>query len=136
MNSDQQEARQNLEARFQRTFNYDVAELAAEHCEAEGLVDAAGCCRASHDLLSQRLWSRFTFNWSIFINPGGTSNRAGQFMLAKLEFTVSWAVAKGMCTAEVRAAETTALERLQVLWREWAGYMVTHLPEFESALDV
>lgn len=135
MSLDRQGARRNLEVRFLGTFNYDVTELAAEHCQAEGLGDAASRCRASHDLLSQQLWTLFTFDWSIFINPGGTSNRTSQFLLAKLEFTVAWAVTK-TCTAEVRATETAALERLQVLWREWAGYMVTTSPEFEAALDV
>lgn len=135
MNTAQRAARQDLEARFRHAFSYDVAELAAEHCEAEGLVGAALRCRDSHDLLNRRLWEQFAFDWQeVFENPGGTSGRAARLVRAKLEFTVAWAVGNGFSAAEVHTAEITALECLRALWREWAGYMVTSSPEFELAL--
>ena len=53
-------------------------------------------------------------------------------MSAKLELTALWTVA-GLDAAETQAAAAAALACLDVLWREWAGYMVTTL-EFEAAL--
>ena len=126
-------ARQTLETRFQNTFTYDVSEPAAEHCQAEGLLEAAERCETLHEPVSRALWRLFTFNWTeVAPNPGGTGGRASAFMLAKLELTATWAVT-GADAAETRTAEKAALECLHVLWPQWAGYMVTTL-EFEAAL--
>ena len=87
-------ARQTLETRFQNTFTYDVSEPAAEHCQAEGLLEAAERCGTLHEPVSRALRNAFTFDWpNVAPNPGGTGGRASAFMLAKLELTTTWAVA-------------------------------------------
>ena len=92
--SEQEVARRGLETRFQSTFTYDVTQLAAEHCQAEGLLEAAERCETLHEPVSRALRNAFTFDWTkVAPNPGGTGGRASAFMLAKLELTTTWAVA-------------------------------------------
>ena len=137
MDTEQEVARRSLETRFQSAFTYDVSELAAEHLQEhlqqEGRLEAAERCQALHEPVSQTLWRAFAFDWTkVAPNPGGTGGRASAFMLAKLELSVTWAVA-GADAAETQAAQENALECLAALWLEWGGYMVT-TPEFEAAL--
>lgn len=130
-------ARQTLERKFRETIDRDVSVLAVEYCQSEGLDTAAILCQASNEHISNGLWSRFAFDWvNVTPNPSGTMNRASQFIEAKLELTVVWAVARGAKTAEVSNAEDVALVRLQKLWNEWAGYMVTTSEVYEMAMRV
>jgi hypothetical protein len=128
-------ARQRLEQKFKATIDRDVSLVASDYCNAEGLVEASTLCLNSHEAISTQLWSRFVFDWSkVRENPGGTSGRMSAFVDAKLETTIAWAVATGRKTLEVRTAENATLEALQLLWLEWAGYMVTTSDKFAAAL--
>ena len=131
--SEQAVMRRTLETRFRRAFTYNVSELAAEQLQTEGLSGAAERCRTLHEPINSLLWLEFTFGWAeLTPNPGGTRGRAQNFLLAKLELTVTWAGA-GADAAETQTARENVLECLHVLWPQWAGYMVT-TPEFEAAL--
>lgn len=133
---DKQQARQTIEKLFRQRIDRNVSGLAADYCLEQNLVEAATLCLSSHEKISERIWSKFSFDWSkVFLNPGGTIGLASQFVNDKLEFTLLWATAKGMDTPQVFNAEKVALERLHKLWNEWAGYMVTSTEELEAALN-
>lgn len=136
MEQKQLAAQQALEHKFRQVIDRDVSTLAVEHCQSEGLRDAAILCRDSNEYISNCLWSCFAFDWSdVTPNPGGTVNQASRFVEAKFELTVAWAVARRVKTAEVAYAEDAALMRLQKLWGEWVGYMVTTSEAFEVAIS-
>jgi hypothetical protein len=133
---DKQQARQSIEELFRKRIDRDVSGLATDYCLDQNLQEAAKLCQESHNVISERLWSQFSFNWTnVFPNPGGTIGLAGQFINDKLEFTLLWAASNGLDTSQVLHAEKTVLERLSKLWNEWAGYMVTSSSDLEVALD-
>jgi hypothetical protein len=129
------EVRQRLEQTFRSTLDRNVSLLAADYCKNEELAEAATLCETSHESVSKRLWSKFSFDWShVQENPGGTSGRMSKFVAVKLEYTVAWAVAEAKETVEVVNAEKAALEALYLLWLEWAGYMVTTSEDYARAI--
>jgi hypothetical protein len=131
-----QQARQNIQKLFRQRIDRDVSGLAADYCLEQHLPEAAKLCLGSHETISERLWSKFSFDWrNVFPNPGGTLGLAGQFVNDKLEFTLAWATSNGVETPQVFNAEKIILERLHKLWNEWAGYMVTSPEELEAALN-
>ncbi|MGL4609944.1 MAG: hypothetical protein ACRCYY_09710 [Trueperaceae bacterium] len=131
----QQEARQHIGKLFRKRIDKNVSGIAAEECLAQNLARAATLCQQSHDVLSERLWSKFEYDWSnVLPNPGGTAGLASQFVYDKLEFTLAWATSKGKDSVQVLHTEKIALEGLQALWKEWAGYMVTSSEELDSAV--
>jgi hypothetical protein len=133
---DKQQARQSIQKLFRQRIDRDVSGLAADYCLEQNVRNVATLCLSSHEIISERLWSKFIFDWTnVFPNPGGTAGLASQFVYDKLEFTLAWATSNGMETPQVFNAEKVALERIGKLWDEWAGYMVTSSEELESALD-
>jgi hypothetical protein len=127
--------RQALEHIFKSKLDRNVSLLAADYCKSEDLPEAAALYQTSNETISNHLWSTFTFDWqNVQENPGGTSGRMGRFVAAKLEYTVAWAVAKGVQTNEILQAEKTVLESLHLLWLEWAGYMATTSEDYMLAI--
>lgn len=121
------EARAIIESKFKRTANRNVAFFAHDQHLAEGNTLAAANCEAVHAALSDRLWSRFEFDWSrVALNPGGTLGRASAFLQTKAALVYKLAESR----TEASELESDLLAELNVLWLEWAGYMVT-----ESGLE-
>ena len=132
----QREARETIQTQFRKAVDRNVSFLAFDQLLAEGHLQAARLCDRSHEIISERLWSAFSFDWSkVFFNPGGTVGKASAFLQAKADLSYVWSLAGGEFTEAVRELEATLLEDLHLLWVEWAGYSLTSAPELEVALD-
>ena len=130
------EARDIIQVRFRKVIDRDVAFLACDQLLAEGHSTAAELCSRSHEVVSERLWSQFSFDWSnVFFNPGGTAGRASAFLQAKAALSYEWSLAGGEFTEEVKRLEAALLTDLNLLWLEWAGYTATSSLELEMSLD-
>ena len=129
------EAREVIQTRFKKAVDRNVAFLAYEQLLAEGHTAATEVCSQSHEVISERLWSEFAFEWSkVFFNPGGTSGRASTFLQTKAALSYEWSLAGGEFT-ETSHLEAKLLTDLNLLWLEWAGYSATSSPELEVAID-
>jgi hypothetical protein len=74
-------ARQSIEKLFRQRIDRNVSGVAADYCLEQGLEEVADLCLSSHEIISERLWSKFSFDWSnVFPNPGGTIGLASQFV--------------------------------------------------------
>ena len=110
--------------------------LAYDRLLAEGHIAAAELCSHSHEAVSKRLWSQFSFDWSdVFFNPGGTAGRASTFLQTKAALSYEWSLAGGEFTEEAERLFATLLTDLNLLWLEWAGYAATSSPELEVLLN-
>lgn len=136
MDASQLHARLRIEAAFRDTVDRDVELVAEKHCADHGQADAAARCRASDDIVSDMIWSRFgAFDWEgVNFVYDGTYGQHSRYLWAKVELTVAWAVSNGTFTPEVEETLAHTVSRLRDLWREWAGYRATLTDDLALAL--
>ena len=130
----QAEARTPIEAGFRRAVDRDVSFLVhdrlLEHRHGADLER----CAALNKNVSNTLWSGFAAAWqSVTPNPGGTSGRAAAFL--QLKIALVYRLALDGADAQTAYLECDLKSSLNVLWLEWAGYMVTSEPELMAAPD-
>ena len=130
----QAEARTAIKTRFRRAVDRDVSLLVHDRLLEHGHGADLERCAGLNESVSDALWSGFAAaRQDVTPNPGGTSGRAAAFLQLKTELVYRLAL-------DGADAQTAHLERdlkssLNVLWLEWAGYMVTPEPELIVALD-
>ena len=130
----QTEARTAIEAGFRRAVDRNVSLLVHDRLLEHGHSADLERCAALNKNVSDALWSGFAAAWqSVTPNPGGTSGRAAAFLQLKTELV--YRLALGDVGAETAHLERDLTSSLEVLWLEWAGYMVTSEPELIAALE-